>query len=89
MKKAIETGNVNVLMNSTVLRLETDHSQKISGVIYAGHDRIEHRLSAPIVIIAAGAVETPRLLLLSASRDFPDGLANKSGLVGNYFMSHP
>lgn len=89
IKKAIATGNVNVLMDSTVLRLETDHSQKVSGVIYAGHDRIEHSLSAPVVIIAAGAVETPRLLLLSTSRDFPNGLANRSGLVGNYFMSHP
>lgn len=89
MKKAIATGNVNVLMDSTVLRLETDHSQKVSEVIYAGHDRIEQSLSAPIVIVAAGAVETPRLLLLSTSRDFPDGLANRSGLVGNYFMSHP
>ena len=38
---------------------------------------------------AAGAVETARLLLLSASRDFPDGLANRSGLVGRFFMSHP
>lgn len=36
-----------------------------------------------LAVAGAGAVETARLLLLSASRDFPDGLANRSGLVGN------
>jgi choline dehydrogenase-like flavoprotein len=61
----------------------------VSSVVYAGHDKQPHRLSAETFVIAAGAVETARLLLLSVSRDFPDGLANRSGLVGKYFMSHP
>lgn len=87
--KAEATGNVQVLTDVNALRLETDPSNKVSGIIYARHDRIERRLSARVFIIAAGAVETPRLLLLSASREFPDGLANRSGLVGKYFMSHP
>jgi choline dehydrogenase-like flavoprotein len=39
-------------------------------------------------VLAAGGVEIPRLLLLSASETYPDGLANSSGLVGRYFMDH-
>ena len=42
-----------------------------------------------MVVLAAHAIETPRLLLLSAQPGFPEGLANSSGLVGKNFMSHP
>jgi len=41
-----------------------------------------------MVVVAAHAVETPRLLLLSANNTFPEGLANSSGLVGKNFMAH-
>jgi choline dehydrogenase-like flavoprotein len=46
------------------------------------------RQRARNVIVAGYAVETPRLLLNSASSLFPDGLANSSGLVGKCFMVH-
>src|SRR5262249_37224750 len=49
----------------------------------------EHELRARAVVAAAHAVETPRLLLLSANGTFPEGLANSSGLVGKGLMSHP
>ena len=42
-----------------------------------------------IVVIACNGVGTPRLLLNSASKRFPDGLANSSGLVGKNLMFHP
>ena len=42
-----------------------------------------------MVVLAANAVGTARLLLLSQSRRFPDGLANSSGLVGRRLMQHP
>src|SRR5437763_1273376 len=41
---------------------------------------------AKAVVVCANGAETPRLLLLSASKQFPDGLANSSGLVGKYLM---
>ena len=41
------------------------------------------------VVVAGYAVETPRLLLMSANEKFPDGLANSSGLVGKYLMTQP
>jgi choline dehydrogenase-like flavoprotein len=87
--QAEATGNARVVTDVTALRLETENNRTVTSVIYAGHDKRQQRLSADTFIVAAGAVETARLLLLSASRDFPNGLANSNGLVGKYFMSHP
>ena len=61
----------------------------VTGVTYLDSLRNEHHLEAKAVILAAHAVETPRLLLLSANGTFADGLANSSGMVGKNFMSHP
>ena len=62
---------------------------RVTGVEYLDGQRREHRITARVVVLAAHAIETPRLLLLSAHRAFPEGLANSSGLVGKNFMSHP
>jgi choline dehydrogenase-like flavoprotein len=62
---------------------------RVTGVEYLDSQRREHRLHAKLVILAAHAIEVPRLLLLSAGAAFPEGLANSSGLVGKNFMSHP
>jgi choline dehydrogenase-like flavoprotein len=61
----------------------------VTGVDYLDAQRKEHRLNARLVVLAAHALETPRLLLLSSNSTFPNGLANSSGLVGRNFMSHP
>ncbi len=62
---------------------------RVTGVRYlnaAGHER---EVRAQVVILSTHAVETPRLLLLSANPTFPHGLANSSGKVGRGLMSHP
>jgi choline dehydrogenase-like flavoprotein len=66
-------------------RVETDKSGLCSGVNYLreGHWRFQ---KARNVVVAGYAIETPRLLLMSASARYPDGLANSSGLVGRNFM---
>jgi choline dehydrogenase-like flavoprotein len=87
--RAEGTGNAQIIPEATVLRLETDRSGQASAAVYAGRDKVPRRLTARVFVVAAGAVETARLLLLSASRDLPAGLANRSGLVGKHFMSHP
>ncbi len=87
--EAEATGNARVLTEATVLRLELDGSGHLRAAVYARPDRIEQRLTARVFVVAAGAIETARLLLLSTSQAFPDGLANHSGLVGKRFMSHP
>lgn len=59
------------------------------GVIYYDADGAERRQKAEVVVLAANGVGTPRLLLNSRSKQFPDGLANRSGLVGRNLMFHP
>ncbi|MEN8184564.1 MAG: GMC family oxidoreductase [Myxococcota bacterium] len=59
------------------------------GVIYYDADGVERRQTAEVVVVACNGVGTPRLLLNSRSRLFPDGIANTSGLVGRNLMFHP
>lgn len=83
------TGNALIVTEATVLRLEIGPSGEVRAALYARPDRVEQRVAARVFVVAAGAVETARLLLLSSSQACPDGLANRSGLVGKFFMSHP
>jgi len=83
------TGKVRVVTEATVLRLETDPAGTVTRAVYAHADRTERPLSARIFVLGAGGVENARLLLLSKSPRFPDGLANRSGLVGKRFMAQP
>ena len=59
------------------------------GVVYYDADGVERRQKAEIVVLACNGIGTPRLLLNSRSKLFPDGLANRSGLVGKNLMFHP
>ena len=69
--------------------ITVDESGLATGVIYFDENGVECRQNARIVIVACNGVGTPRLLLNSRSRNFPDGLANRSGLVGKNLMLHP
>ncbi len=60
-----------------------------SGVTYFDEDGVEQFQPAHVVIMACNGVGTPRILLNSVSEQFPDGLANSSGLVGKNLMLHP
>ncbi|HWN94553.1 MAG TPA: GMC family oxidoreductase, partial [Methylomirabilota bacterium] len=62
---------------------------RVTGVRYLDAAQREQELNAKLVVLAAHAIETPRLLLLSANSTFTNGLANSSGCVGRYLMSHP
>ena len=59
-----------------------------TGVVYFDKDGNEQRQKARVVCVAGNSIETPRLLLLSASNMYPDGLANCSGQVGRNYMRH-
>lgn len=60
-----------------------------TGAIYHGPDGKVHEQKAEMVIVACSGIGTPRLLLHSTSKTFPEGLANRSGLVGKNLMFHP
>jgi len=83
-----ETGNLEVRPESMVLKIEHDASGKATGVVYVDKDGKTQRQKARIVAVAGNSIESPRLLLNSASSMFPDGLANSSGQVGRNYMRH-
>jgi choline dehydrogenase-like flavoprotein len=82
------TGKLEVRENAHVLTIEHDASGKVSGVVYADKDGNHQRQAARAVCVAGNSIESPRLLLNSASSMFPDGLANSSGQVGKNYMRH-
>ena len=59
------------------------------GAVYIDAEGTEQKQRAEIVIVACNGVGSPRLLLNSVSKQFPEGLANRSGLVGKNLMFHP
>ena len=88
LPKAEKTGNLELRPQSHVTRIEHDARGKASGVVYFDKDGKEQRQKARIVAVAGNSIETPRLLLLSASPMFKDGMANSSGQVGRNYMRH-
>ncbi len=70
---------------SMVAQVEVGGDDRATGVLYH-RDGALRRQRARNVVVAGYAIETPRLLLNSASARFPDGLANSSGFVGKCFM---
>ena len=88
IEKAEQRG-ARVIDRAPVQRLETsDDGQRATAAVYVTPDGETHRQEARHVVLAAGGVEIPRLLLLSRSESHPDGLANSSGFVGQFFMDH-
>ncbi len=76
--------------DATVTRVLTDPSgDRVTGVEFADRGKQRQTVRADVVVLAAFAVQNPRLLLASASDRHPGGLANSSGRVGNYVMTHP
>ena len=71
--------------NCMVSRVETDEAGLATGVTYFTGG-VEHFQRARMVAVAGYSIETPRLLLLSTSKRFPDGLCNDEGQVGHYVM---
>ena len=84
--RAVATGRCEVRADSTVVRIETNPKGRATGVVYRDRDGAERRQTARAVVVAANGAETTRLLLMSTSSRFPQGLANSSGNVGRYIM---
>src|SRR6478609_340661 len=86
--KGEATGNLEVRPNSMAIKIEHDASGKVTGVVYADETGAMQRQKARVVAVAGNSIESPRLLLNSASNTFPDGLANSSGQIGRNYMRH-
>jgi choline dehydrogenase-like flavoprotein len=88
LPKAAATKKLDLRPESHVIRIEHDERGLATGVTYVDGDGLEQFQRARLVAVACNAIETPRLLLNSASSLFPDGMANSSDQVGRNYMRH-
>lgn len=81
-------GNITLFYQATVLDVRTDDSlRQVEEVIARTPDGKRLRFRGRLFVLAAGGIENPRILLLSASQK-PNGLGNDNDLVGRYFQEH-
>ncbi len=86
--EAIRHG-ARIVTGARVRAITTNAAGLATGAVWVGRDGAEHHQAADVVVLAANGVGSARLMLLSASSHFPDGLGNSSGLVGKRLMMHP
>ncbi|WP_339708740.1 GMC family oxidoreductase [uncultured Kriegella sp.] len=78
-------GRVKIFVNSVVREVTTNEEGRATGVSYISKDdRKEYKLKGKVVILAASACSSARILLNSKSKQHPNGLGNSSDLVGKY-----
>jgi choline dehydrogenase-like flavoprotein len=85
---ALEHPNVRLMTGAYVTRLETDASGRVVTRVLVDHNGAPEEYSADIVVGCCGAINSATLLLRSANEKHPDGLANRSGVVGRHYMRH-
>jgi choline dehydrogenase-like flavoprotein len=84
-----EAAGAKLLANAVVYRIEPDAGGRIAAVHYFDPDRVSHRVTGKSFVLAANGIESPKLLLMSVSDRYPNGIANGSGMVGRNLMDHP
>lgn len=88
VQPALATGHVTLMTEAYVERLETSASgREVTSVVVRRAGEVE-RLTADVVVASCGAINSAALLLRSASDRHPQGLANRSGVVGRHYMGH-
>jgi choline dehydrogenase-like flavoprotein len=85
---ALSTGNCALRTRCVVGGLIIDASGRITGVEYFDRDNTKQEQTADVIVIAASATETPRLLLNSTSKHFPSGVGNRYDWVGRNLQGH-
>ncbi|MGC1462657.1 MAG: GMC family oxidoreductase [Terracidiphilus sp.] len=85
--KAMATGNLKVVPYARVIAIESGSGGRVTGVRYLA-DKKEYFQPASVVLLASHTYENTRLLLLSKSNAYPQGLSNNHGQVGRHYFSH-
>jgi choline dehydrogenase-like flavoprotein len=87
---ALKTGHCTLISNAMVHKVLMDPAtNRARGLLYVDRNtRQSHELSARVVILCAQSQESVRVLLNSATREYPNGLANSSGVLGHYLTAH-
>src|SRR5258705_6443647 len=88
LPEADASGNFKLLTGAMCYRVNSDNSGRATGVSYYGPDGSDNAIEAELVILAPFTYDNTRLLLLSKSDKFPNGLANSSGQLGKHVMAH-
>lgn len=84
-----EAAGAKLLVNAVVYRIEHDANDTIVAIHYLTPEGASFRVTGKIFVLAANAVEIPRLMLMSTSDRHPNGIGNSSGMVGRNLMDHP
>ena len=85
--RAQATGHLKVVTRAHVTTIEADNEGRASGVNYVT-DGVEYFQPAKAVLLASFTYENARLLLLSKSKAYPNGLSNNRRQVGRHYLSH-
>jgi gluconate 2-dehydrogenase alpha chain len=85
--RAQATGHLTVATRAHVTTIEVDGGGRMTGVNYVT-DGVEYFQPAKVVLLASYTYENSRLLLLSRSKAFPNGLSNNHKQVGRHYFSH-
>ncbi len=87
---AWDTGNLTLRTNATVHEVTVDKDTgRANGVSFIDSETLKtYHAKAKVVLLGASTLETARLLLLSKSRQHPNGIGNSSGHVGHNFCEH-
>jgi choline dehydrogenase-like flavoprotein len=88
VRPALEHPNVTLLRNAKAVRLDTNESGTAVTEVVVERDGATERFAGEVVVVSCGAVNSAKLLQLSASDKHPNGLANGSDQVGRNFMFH-
>lgn len=88
LPRAEQTGRCRVVPRAMVREITVDAQGRATGCRWLDEEGGEHEVRAAIVCVCCSAVESARLLLMSKSPLFPDGLANGNGLVGRHLQFH-
>lgn len=90
VEKALKTQQVRLIANAVATRLTVGRSRRIESVEYRLRSGTRHSLRGTVFILAANAIESSKLLLMSAdaASGVPNGVANSSGQVGRNLMDH-
>lgn len=86
--RAIASGNCTLLTEVMVKQLTVSESGKVTGITYRDEAGNETNVTADVIVLSCGAVETARLLLNSASKQEPQGIGNNSDQVGRHLQGH-
>jgi len=88
LPQADATGNFKLITGAMCYRVNSDNSGRVTGVAYWAPDGSDNTIEAELVILTPFIYDNTRLLLLSKTDKFPNGLANSSGQVGKHLTAH-